>query len=86
MGLPRPLGVARKWSARADDVLSWLPARCTALLLMPLHAAAWRALPTEARRTPSLSTAPMAEALHIGTRAAWLGLGAATPAVGVRAA
>ena len=44
---------AGKWSARADDVLSWLPARITALLLMPWRAAAWRALPAEARQTPS---------------------------------
>ena len=39
---------AGKWSARADDVLSWLPARITALLLMPTPA-----LFEQARRTPS---------------------------------
>jgi len=44
---------AGKWSARADDLLSWLPARITALLLMPLRAHAWCALPAQARRTPS---------------------------------
>ncbi len=53
---------AGKWAARADDVLSWLPARITALLLgsvaggVPLHT-----LTTEARRTPSPNSGwPMA--------------------------
>jgi len=53
---------AGKWAARADDVLSWLPARLTALLLalaargLPLHA-----LLREARRTPSPNSGwPMA--------------------------
>ena len=44
---------AGKWAARADDVLSCVPARLTALLLA---IAAWRwpgALPREARRTAS---------------------------------
>ena len=61
---------AGKWSARADDVLSWLPARITALLLMPLRAEAWRALPAEARRTPSPNGGcPMgAMALALGVR------------------
>ncbi len=46
---------AGKWAARADDVLSWLPARITAMLLclaawrMP----AWRDLQQQARLTPS---------------------------------
>lgn len=45
---------AGKWAARADDVLSWLPARLTAALLRPAWApAAWRALRAEAARTPS---------------------------------
>ena len=45
---------AGKWSAVADDVLSWLPARLTALLLRPsLRPGDWRALRAEARHTPS---------------------------------
>ncbi len=61
---------AGKWSARADDLLSWLPARITALLLMPLRAEAWRALPAEARRTPSPNSGwPMAAmALNLRVR------------------
>jgi len=60
---------AGKWAARADDVLSWLPARITALLLalagggVPL-----RALVHEARKTPSPNSGwPMAAmALALG--------------------
>lgn len=61
---------AGKWSARADDALSWLPARLTALLLMPLSGAVCRALPSEARRTPSPNGGwPMAAmALRLGVR------------------
>ena len=39
-----------KWAARADDGLSWLPARLTALMLRP---PSLRRLVREARRTPS---------------------------------
>ena len=45
---------AGKWAARADDLLSWLPARLTAALLWPTLAPSdWRALRVEAARTPS---------------------------------
>lgn len=45
---------AGKWAARADDVLSWLPARLTALLLTLGRAGpSLRALRMEAARTPS---------------------------------
>ena len=65
---------AGKWAARADDVLSWLPARITALLLavvalpspfLPL-AAMWR----ESGHTPSPNSGwPMATmALLLGVR------------------
>ena len=61
---------AGKWSARADDALSWLPARITSALLMPLRLDAWRALPREARRTLSPNGGwPMgAMALRLGVR------------------
>lgn len=53
---------AGKWAARADDVLSWVPARITGALLGLLGAA--RGLPTlpaQARRTPSPNSGwPMA--------------------------
>jgi adenosylcobinamide-phosphate synthase len=61
-----------KWAARADDVLSWVPARVTVLLLV---LAAWRwpaGLSAEARRTPSPNSGwPMAAvALLLGVRLA----------------
>jgi adenosylcobinamide-phosphate synthase len=61
-----------KWAARADDLLSWLPARLTALLLALV---AWRwpdGLAREARRTPSPNSGwPMgAMALLLGVRLA----------------
>jgi adenosylcobinamide-phosphate synthase len=44
---------AGKWAARADDVLSWVPARLTALLLA-IAAVRWpTGLPREARRIAS---------------------------------
>lgn len=62
---------AGKWAARADDVLSWVPARITALLMAlwgpwPV----WRQLPGEARLTPSPNGGwPMAAmALGLGLR------------------
>ena len=62
---------AGKWAAYADDVLSWIPARITALLLVlagggvPL-----RKLAQEARKTPSPNSGwPMAAmALALGVR------------------
>jgi len=58
---------AGKWAAHADDLLAWLPARLTALLLVPPH---WRLLRREAGRTPSPNGGwPMAAmALHLGVR------------------
>jgi len=61
---------AGKWAARADDVLSWLPARITAALIA-LAAWAWpRGLVREAARTPSPNSGwPMAAmALVLGVR------------------
>ncbi|MEQ1658554.1 MAG: adenosylcobinamide-phosphate synthase CbiB [Hylemonella sp.] len=53
---------AGKWAARADDVLSWLPARLTALLLALVQGGlSWRALRAQAPRTPSPNSGwPMA--------------------------
>ena len=46
---------AGKWAARADDVLSWLPARLTAALLfvLTLRRPNWAGLRADAGRTPS---------------------------------
>ena len=46
---------AGKWAARADDVLSWVPARITALLLClaARRVPSWRVLRREAAVTPS---------------------------------
>jgi adenosylcobinamide-phosphate synthase len=46
---------AGKWAARADDALSWLPARITALLLCLAagRAPAWRDVQQQASLTPS---------------------------------
>ena len=59
---------AGKWAARADDVLSWLPARLTGLALAPLRL--WPQLPSLARCTPSPNGGwPMgAMALRLGVR------------------
>ena len=53
---------AGKWAARADDVLSWLPARLTALLLaMVVGGLNLKTLRCEARKTPSPNSGwPMA--------------------------
>ena len=64
---------AGKWAARADDVLSWLPARITALLLaMVAGGVNVRVLMLEARKTPSPNSgwpmAAMALALNVGLR------------------
>jgi len=58
-----------KWAARADDVLSWLPARLTALLLALVKGGlSLRAVRREAGRTPSPNSGwPMAAmALALG--------------------
>ncbi|RYF65285.1 MAG: cobalamin biosynthesis protein, partial [Comamonadaceae bacterium] len=63
---------AGKWAAHADDLLSWLPARLTALLLA-LVAWQWpRTLRAQAARTPSPNSGwPMAAmALLLGVRLA----------------
>jgi adenosylcobinamide-phosphate synthase len=59
-----------KWAARADDVLSWLPARITALLLKLLSQGVdFKTLSLEAGKTPSPNSgwpmAAMALALNI---------------------
>jgi adenosylcobinamide-phosphate synthase len=83
---------AGKWAARTDDVLSWLPARITALLLAlscPFSRLRGRAgvrvlpvLPREARRTPSPNSGwPMAAmALLLGVRLAKPGTYVLNPA------
>lgn len=62
-----------KWAARADDVLSWVPARLTAALLaLVTGGVALRTLLREARKTPSPNSgwpmAAMALALGVALR------------------
>jgi adenosylcobinamide-phosphate synthase len=63
---------AGKWTARADDVLSWLPARITALLIALLGRINLKILGHEARKTPSPNSgwpmAAMALALGVSLR------------------
>ncbi|MBD9394242.1 adenosylcobinamide-phosphate synthase CbiB [Acidovorax sp. ACV01] len=64
---------AGKWAARADDVLSWVPARITALLLAVVaQGLPFSALVRQARKTPSPNSGwPMAAmALALGVRLA----------------
>ncbi|MFN3438019.1 MAG: adenosylcobinamide-phosphate synthase CbiB [Acidovorax sp.] len=64
---------AGKWAARADDVLSWVPARITALLLAVVaKGLSFSALARQARKTPSPNSGwPMAAmALALGVRLA----------------
>ncbi|MEJ6000612.1 adenosylcobinamide-phosphate synthase CbiB [Paucibacter soli] len=78
---------AGKWAARADDALSWLPGRITALALLGWRWGLLPALAREAARTPSPNSGwPMAAlALRLGLRLAKPGVyalnaGGATPA------
>ena len=67
---------AGKWAARADDVLSWVPARITALLLLLVQGARGLGLlarlPAEAIKTPSPNSgwpmAAMALSLKVALR------------------
>ena len=67
---------AGKWAARVDDLLSWVPARITAALLLLAAGARGvslaRYLPAEARKTPSPNSgwpmAAMALVLGVGLR------------------
>nr|WP_316640953.1 adenosylcobinamide-phosphate synthase CbiB [uncultured Roseateles sp.] len=61
-----------KFAARADDVLSWIPARLTALALLGLRPALLMKLQAEAPRTPSPNSGwPMAAmALRLEVRLA----------------
>ena len=63
---------AGKWAARADDLLSWIPARITALVMIGLQPRLLWPLLREARRTPSPNSGwPMAAmALRLDLRLA----------------
>jgi adenosylcobinamide-phosphate synthase len=67
---------AGKGAARADDLLSWIPARLTALALLGLRPWLLAALRREARRTPSPNSGwPMAAiALRLNVRLAKPGI------------
>ena len=74
---------AGKWAARADDALSWLPARITAALLGLLGAASTlKQLPSQAGLTPSPNSGwPMAAmALALGVSLAKPGVYTLHPA------
>ena len=82
---------AGKWAARADDVLSWVPQRLAAVLLLGPAAGvtAWRTLRRVARAAPSPNGGwPMgAMALRLGVRLGKPGVyvlneGAAVPGAG----
>ena len=73
---------AGKWAARADDVLSWMPARITALLLkLVSRGVDFKTLSLQARKTPSPNSGwPMAAmALGLGIRLQKLGVYALNP-------
>lgn len=62
---------AGKWAARADDVLSWVPARLTAMLIVAVtQGVTFKALRAQARCTPSPNSGwPMtAMAIALGIR------------------
>ena len=63
---------AGKWAARADDLLSWIPARITGLVMIGLRPRLLLPLLREARRTPSPNSGwPMAAmALRLDLRLA----------------
>ncbi|MCV2354655.1 adenosylcobinamide-phosphate synthase CbiB [Paucibacter sp. B2R-40] len=63
---------AGKWAARADDLLSWVPARITALAMLGFKFNLLPALWQQARRTPSPNSGwPMAAmALRLNVRLA----------------
>jgi adenosylcobinamide-phosphate synthase len=68
---PRYWAYAGKWAARADDLLSWLPARASAALLMLAVGAGfrpmiWRSLRQEAAKTPSPNGGWPTSALALG--------------------